>query len=258
MNALADTGENVSVFPYCLFMNLGLGDPKPYNSKLTMANNTQAKAIGEVKNAYLDNFAQEEEDDWLSCFEVGRDEDGNPKYRPVAPLFLDIEDDMERALAMEAYFNPFKNIIVFKKLIDFLGSLPKATQSLHPNPLIANFEKRNKQGTIEYHLQQVKNYNLKWRELPSAERHAYCERLSKLQAEHLCKHAPSLKENSLICRRHYVTKIAHSLGYLNEVEVAKCSKPIEYETWIVKMLANELDETNHTLMQNEQEAPQLG
>ncbi|GJW63675.1 putative ribonuclease H-like domain-containing protein [Tanacetum coccineum] len=75
--------------------------------------------------AYLDNFAQkEEEDDWLSCFEVGRDEDGNPKYGPVAPSFLDIKDDMKRALAMEAYFNPFKNIIVFKKLIDFLGSLP--------------------------------------------------------------------------------------------------------------------------------------
>ncbi|GKE32820.1 hypothetical protein Tco_1452142, partial [Tanacetum coccineum] len=73
---------------------------------------------------YLDNFAQEEEDDWLSCFKVGRDEDGSPKYEPVAPSFLDIEDDMERALAMEAYFNPFKNIIIFKKLIDFLGSLP--------------------------------------------------------------------------------------------------------------------------------------
>ncbi|GJS99974.1 zinc finger, CCHC-type containing protein [Tanacetum coccineum] len=71
--------------------------------------------------AYLDNFAQEEEDDWLSCFEVRRDEDGNPKYGPVALSFLDIEDDMERALAMEAYFNPFKNIIIFKKLNDFLG-----------------------------------------------------------------------------------------------------------------------------------------
>ncbi|GKF99791.1 hypothetical protein Tco_0301482, partial [Tanacetum coccineum] len=74
--------------------------------------------------AYLDNFELGEEDDWISFFEVGRDEDGNPKYGPIAPSFLDIEDDMERALEMGAYFNPFKNIIVFKKLIDFLGSLP--------------------------------------------------------------------------------------------------------------------------------------
>ncbi|GKB73259.1 hypothetical protein Tco_0934671, partial [Tanacetum coccineum] len=153
MNALADTGASVSVLPFCLFMNLGLGYPKPYNSNLTMVDNTQAKAVGEVENAriqigyqaylvdflildipvdkelplllghpflrtcgavidmgcstlciddgvirhtyfpkprakaYLDNFAQEEEDDWLSCLEVGRDEDGNPKYRPVAPSF---------------------------------------------------------------------------------------------------------------------------------------------------------------------------
>nr|GEV50983.1 hypothetical protein [Tanacetum cinerariifolium] len=56
-----------------------------------------------------------------------------------------------------------------------------ATQGSSPNPLIANFEKRNSHGTIEFYLQQVKNTNLKWRELPSAERHAYSERLTKLQ-----------------------------------------------------------------------------
>ncbi|GJR21580.1 hypothetical protein Tco_0970107 [Tanacetum coccineum] len=381
--------------------------------------------------AYLDNFAQEEEDDWLSCFEVGRDEDGNPKYGPVAPSFLDFEDDMERALAMEAYFNPFKNIIVFKKLIDFLGdeawhvkfevTTPsgqkftrmfktkktnrklsgkfiledilkqgqptcwaaqphdwqsdetpaarlEATQGSYPNPLIANFEKKNKQGTIEYHLQQVKNANLKWREFPSAERHAYCERLSRLQdkgfgiprvpswtlfydynieeilkntmkyeylhddgdvfvdyswnralsiygdvyPEWLCgvekmlilpefavllglyeeyelnhglfaihftklevddklfnheafwqkigKPTSTNPRTSLI--KEPLMRIIHkllvgSLVYRAE-EVAKCSEPIEYETWTVKMLANELDEGTHTLIQTEQEASQPG
>ncbi|GKB49243.1 hypothetical protein Tco_0899996 [Tanacetum coccineum] len=186
MNALADTGASVSVLPFSLYKNLGLSDPRPYHSNLTMADNTQAKAMGEVRNvriqiryqaylvdflvldipvdkklplllgrpflracgvvidigrgtmsiddgvirhtyfpkprakAYLENFEIDEENDWLSYFEVRRDEDGNPKYGPIVPSFLDIEDLMERALAMEAYFNPFKNIIVFKKLIDFL------------------------------------------------------------------------------------------------------------------------------------------
>nr|GEV25966.1 reverse transcriptase domain-containing protein [Tanacetum cinerariifolium] len=87
MSALADMGASLSVFPYCLFKNLGLGDPKPYNSNLTMADNTQAKAMGEVKN--------------------------------------------------------------------------KDTQDSRPNPLIENYEKSNKQ----------------------AKRHAYCERLSKLQGK---------------------------------------------------------------------------
>ncbi|GJV24332.1 putative ribonuclease H-like domain-containing protein [Tanacetum coccineum] len=190
MSALADTGSSISVLPFILYKNLGLGDLRPYYSNLTMADNRQAKAMREVRNVriqigyqayltnflvldipvdnelplllghpflrtcgviidmrrgtmiiddgvirhtyfpkpraktYLENFEVEEEDDWLGCFEVGRDEDGNPKYGPVAPSFLDIEDEMERALAMEAYFNPFKNIIVFKNFIDFLGSLP--------------------------------------------------------------------------------------------------------------------------------------
>ncbi|GJU00057.1 hypothetical protein Tco_1110395 [Tanacetum coccineum] len=63
------------------------------------------------------------------------------------------------------------------------GCCWSATQNSHPNPLTKNYEKRNKQGTIEYHVQPVKNANLKWRELPSMERHAYSERLSKLQGK---------------------------------------------------------------------------
>ncbi|GJU40295.1 DNA-directed DNA polymerase [Tanacetum coccineum] len=142
MVALADTGARVSVLPYSLYQNLGLGNPMPYHSNLTMANNTQAKAMGEVRNvriqigyqAYivdfllldipvdnelphygaghfyahveavktwvrgkmsiddevirhtylpkprvktiLDNLEKEEDEYWLGCFEVGRDEDG--------------------------------------------------------------------------------------------------------------------------------------------------------------------------------------
>ncbi|GKB38443.1 putative ribonuclease H-like domain-containing protein [Tanacetum coccineum] len=190
LSVLADTRASVSVLPYSLYKNLGLGNPRLYYFDLTMANNTQAKAMGEVRNvriqigyqayhsdflvldipvdkelllflgrpflrtcgalidmgrgkmtiddgvikhtyypkpraykAYLESFEIDEDEDCLGCYDVGRDEDENPKYGPVAPSFLDIEDEMERELAMEAYFNPFKNIIVFKKLIDCLGSL---------------------------------------------------------------------------------------------------------------------------------------
>ncbi|GKC18093.1 hypothetical protein Tco_1014875, partial [Tanacetum coccineum] len=80
--------------------------------------------------SYVEAFKMEREDYWLGSFDVGRDEDGNVKYGPVAPSFIDIEDDMERALAMEAYFNPFKNVIVFKKLVDFFGSLPMQLKNL--------------------------------------------------------------------------------------------------------------------------------
>ncbi|GKA79885.1 ribonuclease H-like domain-containing protein [Tanacetum coccineum] len=196
MVALVDTGASVSVLPYSLYKDLWLGDSRPYKTNLTMADNTQAKAMGEVKNvriqigyqayvvnllildipvdpelpmllgrpllrtcgaiidmgrgtlwiddgvirhtffpkprlkSYVEAFEMEGDDDWLGSFEVGIDEDGNVKYGPVAPSFIDIEDDMERALAMEAYFNPFKNVLVFKKLVDFLGSLPVQLKNL--------------------------------------------------------------------------------------------------------------------------------
>ncbi|GJY58540.1 copia protein [Tanacetum coccineum] len=102
MVALVDTGASVSILPYSLYKDLGLGDPRPYQTNLTMADNTQAKAMGEVK-----------------------------KYEdPNRISSLHIKDDMERALAMEAYFIPFKNVIVFKKLVDFLGLLPVQLKNL--------------------------------------------------------------------------------------------------------------------------------
>ncbi|GJZ45814.1 hypothetical protein Tco_0593410 [Tanacetum coccineum] len=80
--------------------------------------------------SYVEAFEIDGEDDWLGSFKVGRDEDGNVKYGLVAPSFIDIEDDIERALAIEAYFSPFKNLIVFKKLVDFLGSFSVQLKNL--------------------------------------------------------------------------------------------------------------------------------
>ncbi|GJY00419.1 hypothetical protein Tco_0357437 [Tanacetum coccineum] len=301
------------------------------------------------------------------------------------------------------------------------GSVPIFRKDTLPNPLIAEYKKRNKRNTIIDSLQPVPNSNLKWRDLPSVERHAYCEKLSKLQersfgvprvanwrlfdgygfedtlremmkleyiyegdgvifvdyswerslsidneiypewvleffstlyfdkdvdrnnlmkeklyfgklevddkqfdhkdywtrvgkptltnhkevlvkeplmrivhkvivgslvhrvasrercqkrdlwmmsaleesrgvnlawiiADHLYKHAPGTKENSVICVGHYVTKIACFLGYFMDEEIKKCSKPIDCEYWISKMLADELDVEN-TCLKKETEMP---
>ncbi|GJV78031.1 retrovirus-related pol polyprotein from transposon TNT 1-94, partial [Tanacetum coccineum] len=156
MVALVDTGASVSVLPYSLYKDLRLGDPRPYQTNLTMADNTQAKAMGEVKNSYVEAFEMEGEDDWQGSFEVGRDEDGNVKYSPVAPSFIDIEDDIERALAMEAYFNPFKNVIVFKKLVDFIGSLPVQLKNLDwGNERYGTYKKVNGDGDSDARFEAV-------------------------------------------------------------------------------------------------------
>ncbi|GJY56765.1 hypothetical protein Tco_0455880 [Tanacetum coccineum] len=74
-------------------------------------------------------------------------------------------------------------------------------------------------------------------------------------AEHLCKHASCFKKNSLICGGHYVTEIAKLLGYLVDEEVAKCSELIECEKWTAKIMASELEEDIHTLLQTTRLAP---
>lgn len=48
--ALADMGSRVSVMLYPLYQRLGLCNPQPNQSNLTMADNSKAKAMEEVKN----------------------------------------------------------------------------------------------------------------------------------------------------------------------------------------------------------------
>ncbi|GJS37037.1 hypothetical protein Tco_0535419 [Tanacetum coccineum] len=48
---------------------------------------------------------------------------------------------------------------------------------------LVSFSKFVQTCTVEYHVQPVKNANLKWRELLSMKRHGYSERLSKLQGK---------------------------------------------------------------------------
>ncbi|GJZ45813.1 hypothetical protein Tco_0593409 [Tanacetum coccineum] len=65
---------------------------------------------------------------------------------------------------------------------DIISILQKIRRTTFvPNPLIAKYERRNKRNTITYSLKPVFNANLKWKDLPSIKRHAYCEKLSKLQ-----------------------------------------------------------------------------
>nr|GFD13767.1 hypothetical protein [Tanacetum cinerariifolium] len=125
MVSLVDTGANILVDPE---LPLLLGRPflRTYGAVIDMGRGTLCIDDEVIRHtyfpkprskSYVETFEMEGEDDWLGNFEVRRDEDRNAKYGLVAPSFLDIKDDMEMALKMEAYFNPFKNIIVFEKLV---------------------------------------------------------------------------------------------------------------------------------------------
>ncbi|GJY52440.1 hypothetical protein Tco_0443287 [Tanacetum coccineum] len=86
MVALVETGASVNVFPYSLYKVLGLCDPRPYQTNLTMVDNMQAKAMGEVKNLEVDDKQFDHKDYWNK---VGKPTLTNPKEVLVKePLML--------------------------------------------------------------------------------------------------------------------------------------------------------------------------
>ncbi|GJU41595.1 hypothetical protein Tco_1194552, partial [Tanacetum coccineum] len=112
-------------------------------------------------------FEMEGEDDWLGSFEVGRNKDGNVKYTGWLNALSDGKEDNRPpcwATDMLCW-----------------AAREKSRKDTLPNPLIAEYERRKKRNTITYSLKPVLNANLKWKDFLSVERHAYCEKLSKLQ-----------------------------------------------------------------------------
>lgn len=66
-------------------------------------------------------------------------------------------------------------------------------------------------------------------------------------AEYLSRRAPGIKERSDICGGHYVAILARNLGYFVDEELAKCSEPIESETWDDKGFGKALNRRTRVL-----------
>ncbi|GKA82033.1 hypothetical protein Tco_0788781 [Tanacetum coccineum] len=122
-------------------------------------------------------------------FEVGRDEYGNVKYGPIAPSFIDIEDDMKGHWGNEGYET-------YKK-IDGDGDWHARFEIVTPSGRKFNrafktkTTKRKLSGKFktedvlsrmaECSTGRQRGRLSTWKDLPSVERHAYYEKLSKLQ-----------------------------------------------------------------------------
>ncbi|GKE59924.1 DNA-directed DNA polymerase [Tanacetum coccineum] len=67
---------------------------------------------------------------------AARDKNGKPLYGPKFAKYLNCDDPMDRALALQEAINPFRKICVWKKMVAFLGSLPVPLQHME---LIPNY-----------------------------------------------------------------------------------------------------------------------
>ncbi|GKD47501.1 hypothetical protein Tco_1276477, partial [Tanacetum coccineum] len=50
LNALADTGSNINVLPYCVYEELGRDDAENVNKGITMLNHSKAEPMRVIKN----------------------------------------------------------------------------------------------------------------------------------------------------------------------------------------------------------------
>nr|GEW25285.1 hypothetical protein [Tanacetum cinerariifolium] len=241
MVALVDTEASVCVLPY-----RGMLCIDDEVIRHTYFPKLQSKS-------YVEAFEMEGEDDWLGSFQVGRDEDGNMKYDFLGSLsvqlkildcgnegygtYKKVDGDgnwharFEIVMPSGRKFNQaFKTMITTRKLS---GKFKTEDVSR-----VASRERCQKQDLwMMSTLEESRGLNLAW-----------------IIADHLYKHTPGTKENSVICTGHYVTRIAFFLGYCMDDEIKKCLKSIDYEYWISNMLADELDIEN-TCLKKETKMP---
>ncbi|GJW42361.1 retrovirus-related pol polyprotein from transposon TNT 1-94 [Tanacetum coccineum] len=185
MSALVDIGASVSVLPYSLYKDLGHGNPRPYQTNLTMADNTQAKAMGEVKNVRIQIGYQAYVVDLL-ILDILVDPElplllGRPFLRTCGAIIdmgraFEMKGDDDKQFDHKDYWTRVgkptltnhKEVLMKEPLMRIMhkfivGSLAhrKSRKDKLPNPLIAEYERRNKRNTITYSLQPMSNANLK-------------------------------------------------------------------------------------------------
>nr|GEW74099.1 phospholipase-like protein [Tanacetum cinerariifolium] len=120
LHALADTGSNINVMPYRIFAKLGITMilAKFLILDISVDRDVPIFHVAEVKNNLGESDGDNKEDYFLK-----RDKMGKPLYGPKCASYLNCDDSMDHALALQETLNPFKKICVWKKVVVFLGSL---------------------------------------------------------------------------------------------------------------------------------------
>ncbi|GJR40220.1 putative reverse transcriptase domain-containing protein [Tanacetum coccineum] len=100
--------------------------------------------VDKVRNVHVKSDSDDED------YCLRRDGSRKPFYGPNRPKYLNCEDSMNRALALQDYLNQFRKICVWKKAISFLGALPIPLKNTEWAP---NYSGSNtKEGDRKWHV----------------------------------------------------------------------------------------------------------
>ncbi|GJZ86439.1 hypothetical protein Tco_0658049 [Tanacetum coccineum] len=111
--------------------------------------------VANVRNAHVESDSDDDEE----YFFLKRDDMGKPIYGPNRAKYLNCDDPMDRALALQEALNPFKKNCVWKKAIAFLGALPVPLQNAEwIRNHLGNFAKENGDGKWHTKIRVVDPY----------------------------------------------------------------------------------------------------
>ncbi|GJS25769.1 agenet domain-containing protein [Tanacetum coccineum] len=178
LNGLADTGSEVNVMPYRIYMDLGREKVKKVNRGIEMINHSLAEPMGLLKDVlyqigvttiiakflildipididaqimvgrgFLSTCGGQRASDDEEEYAVKRDKFGAPTYGLKFAKYLNITEPKDRSLALQAALKPFHQICVWKKAVSFLGSLPLPLQHVDWKPEYNGYHKNKEKGT---------------------------------------------------------------------------------------------------------------
>ncbi|GKA22640.1 hypothetical protein Tco_0708602 [Tanacetum coccineum] len=121
-HALADTGSNINVLPYGIYMQIGADESTQAILDVTAGGIFLYKSANQAFQFLDDKVLFELSDSEKEIFE-SRDKDGKPIYGPN-----NLENDSYVSNPLDT-LNPFRKICIWKKIVYFLGSLPVPLQN---------------------------------------------------------------------------------------------------------------------------------
>ncbi|GJS89083.1 hypothetical protein Tco_0771719 [Tanacetum coccineum] len=127
LNDLADTDTDIDVMPYRIHAKLGREDVKKCQPGNYHAKPFKGRTYGSSEGCSSDS--DDEED-----YDIQRNNFGALMYRPKPAKYLNCNDPMDQALALQEVINPFRKICVWKKVVGFLRSLPVPLQHMEWKP----------------------------------------------------------------------------------------------------------------------------
>ncbi|GJX40958.1 hypothetical protein Tco_0255948 [Tanacetum coccineum] len=84
---------------------------------------------------------------------IQRNSFGAPMYGPKPAKYLNCNDLMDRALALQEIINPFRKIYVWKKVVGFLGSFPVPLQHMEWKPNYKGNFYKMEEGDGQWHAE---------------------------------------------------------------------------------------------------------